>query len=89
MEHSLKVEANMQHILKAEANFRRQMLDRFWSDCKYYLGNGNRVAIQLWALDEKKHIQNMKTLYESFEEGEKPEWITMEQILEYEREMIK
>jgi len=30
----------------------------------------------------------MISLYESFEESEKPEWLTLEQIKEYESKMI-
>lgn len=39
--------------------------------------------------DEQKHIDKMKELYDSFPEGEKPEWLTYEQILDYEKSMIK
>jgi hypothetical protein len=80
----------MESILKGDKTFRYMMLSRFQSDCKYYLGNGNRNAEHaLWAHDEKEHIQNMKDLYNTFEESEKPEWLTWEEILEYEKQMIK
>lgn len=64
------------------------LLDRMKMDCNYYLGNGSRLKKYLWAGDEKKHIENMKALWNSFPESEKPEWLTMEQIEEYERQMI-
>lgn len=79
----------MKNILKSEKRFRYIMLGRFQSDCKYYLGFGGRNSGALWALDEKKHIKNMKDLYNSFDENDKPEWLTWEQILEYERQMVK
>lgn len=77
----------MKDILKREIQFRYMMLDRMRQDCAYYLGNGNRLTKYLWAGDEVKHIACMKSLWNSFPEGEKPEWLTYEQILEYEKEM--
>lgn len=65
------------------------MLDRFRSDCEYYLNHGNRSSKVLWSQDEKQHIENMKDLYNSFGENDKPEWLTWEQILDYERRMLK
>ena len=62
------------------------MLDRLRSDCEYYLGNGNRNPKSLWALNEIDHIQEMKNLYNSL--IVKPEWLTYDKILYYEREMI-
>ncbi|MBD7970268.1 LPD11 domain-containing protein [Paenibacillus gallinarum] len=78
----------MQGILKSDATFRYMMLGRFQSDCEYYLNNGNRNTNILWALDEKEHIDNMKKLHNSFAEDDKPEWLTWEQILDYERKML-
>ena len=69
--------------------FNYMMLDRLKMDCEYYLGNGNRYNKHLWAGDEKKQVEEMKRLYNSFPEGEKPEWLTLEQILQYEKEMVK
>lgn len=65
------------------------LLSRMGMDCDYYLGYGNRQKKRLWAGDEKEHIENMKALWNSFPEDAKPEWLTMEQIEEYEKEMIK
>lgn len=41
----------------------------------------------LWALDEKKQIEKMRELYNLL--PIKPEWLTKEQIDEYEKKMIK
>ena len=71
--------------LEAES-FNYMLLGRLVSDCKYYLGNGNRCTKHLWAGDEKKQIEEMKRIYNSF--AKKPEWLTWEQILEYEKQMI-
>lgn len=73
----------------ATDNFKYMLLDRMKQDCNYYLGNGNRLKKYLWANDEKEHIENMKALWNSFPDEEKPEWITMNQIETYEKEMLK
>jgi len=81
--------SKIQEILDdGNKKFQYQMLDRMRSDCEYYLGYGYRDAKCLWSLDEKEHIQNMKDLWNNFGDNEKPEWLTWEQILEYEKEMI-
>lgn len=72
-----------------EEKFNYMLLSRLQSDCDYYLGYGNRYAKHLWAEDEQKQIDKMKELYNSFSDDAKPEWLTMDQINEYEKEMIK
>lgn len=79
----------MDDILKGDKGYRYRMLGRFQSDCEYYLGFGSRDADHcLWAKDEKQHVENMKALYNSFDENDKPEWLTWEQILDYEKQML-
>lgn len=68
--------------------FNYMMLDRLRSDCDYYLGYGNRRKNRLCYDDEQKHINRMKELYNSFPDDKKPEWLTYEQILSYEKQMI-
>ena len=68
--------------------FNYMMLGRLQMDCEYYLGNGNRNSKQLWALNETDHIEEMKKLYNKFADDKKPEWLTMDQILEYEKQML-
>lgn len=72
----------------ATDSFKYMLLDRMKQDCNFYLGNGNRLKKYLWAGDEAEHIANMKALWNSFPEDGKPEWLTMEQIEEYKKEMI-
>ncbi len=72
-----------------DETFRYQMLDRMRSDCEYYLGNGNRHSKHLWAGNEHNQILYMKALWNSFPEGEKPEWLSMEKICIYEKMMTK
>ena len=64
------------------------LLDRLKQDCEYFLGNGNGNAEHsLWAKDIDEQIDKMKELYNSFAYNQKPEWITMEDINNYEKEM--
>ena len=72
-------------LLDHEDSYRYQMLDRFRMDCKYYLGYGRRNPQNLWAGNVKEHIEIMKALWNSF--SEKPEWLTWEQIEEFETAM--
>lgn len=69
-------------------SFDYQMLDRLRSDITYYLGYGNRNKDQLYYGDEQKHIEEMKKLHNSFPDDEKPEWLTYEDILNYEKLML-
>ena len=62
------------------------MLSRLKSDCDYYLGNGNRNPRNLWAGDEAKQIAKMREYYDKV--PEKPEWLTKEDIDDYEDKMI-
>lgn len=67
--------------------FNYMMLGRLQSDCDYYLGFGNRHEKHLWAGSVDGQIKEMKRLWNSFPKDKKPEWLTMEQILKYEKEM--
>ncbi len=68
-----------------EPEFLYQMLGRLESDCKYFLGNGNGAEKHLWALSVDNQISAMKEIYNKLEE--KPEWLSLEQINNYEKEM--
>ena len=67
--------------------FQYMMLGRLQSDCEYYLGYGRRSLSILSGKDPRHHINRMKELWQEFPEDEKPEWLTWEQLLEYEKEM--
>lgn len=73
--------------ISREKKFQYMMLGRLRSDCDYYLGWGNRCPSVLPDGNEQKHIEYMKRIWNSFSENEKPEWLTWEQILAYEKEM--
>jgi len=88
-EAKLMKDADMQDLLNHDDTFRYQLLDRLRIDCKYYLGYGNRYAKNLWAGNEEMQIEAMKTLWNSFTDENKPEWITLEEIEQYEKEMCR
>ena len=74
--------------LKQDNKFRYNLLDRMISDCKYFLGPGHRNPKFLWTGDIMAHINLMKDLYNSFDTYEKPEWTSMDDIIEYENRML-
>ena len=63
------------------------MLDRLRADCDYFLGNGNGFVGHLYYKDVDKHIAEMKKIYNSFSEEEKPEWINLKDIENYQTQM--
>lgn len=69
-----------------DTQFNYQLLGRLQQDCDYYLGHGNRAKKHLWAGDEAAQIAKMKEIYEGL--SEKPEWLTLEQIAQYEAAMV-
>lgn len=74
-------------VLDRSEKYRYQLLDRMQSDCKYYLGYGNRNPKYLWAGDVEQQIEAMKLIWNSFTAEEKPEWLTWEQIEKYKTDM--
>lgn len=80
-------ESSIEDLLKEPKDFKYQLLDRLKQDCEYYLGYGNKNAKYLWSKNEKQQIEDMKALYNSFKDDEKPEWLTMEDINNYAKEM--
>jgi len=72
--------------------FRYMLLDRMRSDCDYYLNYETQchpIYNHLWAHhDPAAQIAYMKYLWNSFPDDGKPEWLTMDQINDYERRMI-
>lgn len=73
--------------LPHENQFEYRMLSRLKADCEYFLGNGNRFEGHLSAGSVEEQIKEMKQRWNEFEDDEKPEWLTMEDIEEYERRM--
>lgn len=74
--------------LPKDMQYRYFMLGRLKNDCDYFLGNGYGYEGHLWAKTVEGQIKEMRDRWNSFEEDEKPEWLTMEQINEYEKNML-
>lgn len=68
-----------------DSEYQYMLLDRLRQDCDYYLGNGNRHTKHLWAGSVDAQIKEMKKIWNSLKE--KPEWLTMEDINNYEKLM--
>ena len=62
------------------------LLDRLRQDCEYYLRIGGSANC-LWAITEEDQIKTMIDIWNYFPEGDKPEWLTMEQIEDFARKM--
>lgn len=74
-------------ILQSDEKMRYMMLDRLKEDCLYYLGNGGRNERDLWAGNVEEQIELMRELYHSFPCDKKPEWLTLQEIDQFEQEM--
>lgn len=79
--------SSLSFVLSKEDTFRYQLLSRLKGDCDYYLGFGNKNTKHLWAIDEEDHIKYMKEIWKSFDDDKKPEWLSYEEILLYEKKM--
>lgn len=77
----------IENSVSNEKKAQYQILGRLRSDCEYYLGYGCRNPNRLWAGNEKDQIEEMKALWLGFSETDKPEWLTWEHILDYEKQM--
>ena len=67
--------------------YKYMMLDRLKQDCNYYLNYGARRKEILWAGDEQEQINEMRKIYNSL--AEKPDYLTIEEINNYEKLMVK
>lgn len=68
-----------------DARFYYMMLGRLVSDCEYYLNWGGRSPRVLWAGSEKEQISEMRRIYRLL--PIKPEWLTLDDIANYENQM--
>ena len=81
-----KIEKKIETIDNKDSEYDYMMLGRLKSDCDYFLGNGNGdEAHSLWAKNIDEQISKMKELYNKV--SEKPEWLTLEDIDNYEKAM--
>ena len=73
-------------ISNMDNSFKYRLLDRMRSDCEYYI-NGAKSNKHLFMQNPQAQIKAMKDIYNSFSEKDVPEWISMEDINNYERQM--
>lgn len=73
--------------LYCDENFRYAFLSRLKLDCDYFLTYGSKNEKHLWAGNVTEQIEKMEELWKSFPEGEKPEWLTWEDIQNYKIKM--
>ena len=74
-------------FVKNNKKFEYMMLSRLKSDCDTHLDVESKYAHRLAVSERKGVIEAMKALWNGFEDDEKPEWLTWEQILEYEKKI--
>ena len=70
-----------------DREFNYMLLSRLKADNDYFLGNGNRGERALWAGNVKDQIAKMKKLWNAL--TVKPDWLSMEQIEQYEKDMTE
>ena len=74
----------------ADSSIKYQFLSRMKIECKYITGSfgpKHRIEDNLWADNVCNQIDNMKALWNSFSDEGKPEWLSMEQIDKYEKQL--
>ena len=64
-----------------------RLLSRLKSDCEYFLSTGARAEKHLWAGSVDEQIDKMREIYDLL--PEKPEWLSKQDIDNYERQMIE
>jgi len=84
MNNENNIEFEREYCSKDE-KFRYQLLSRMQSDCEYALGNGRIYGNHFWAGNEKEQIRDMMSLWLSL--NDKPEWLSLDQINNYSKEM--
>lgn len=77
----------MEDWKKHDLTFRYMMLSRLKQDCNYYLNYGGQNPNCLWAKDETSQIENMIALWKTFDDDEKPEWLTWGDLIYYALKM--
>jgi hypothetical protein len=71
---------------ESRQEFNYMMLSRLKMDCEYFLNYGRGHVKHLWAQSVEEQIKEMIKLYDQLKI--KPEWLTIEQIKEYETKML-
>lgn len=72
--------------MREDDRFNYMMLGRLKQDCDYFLGHGDGYEKHLWAGNVEDQIAKMKELYNKV--PEKPEWLSLEDIDKYKKDML-
>lgn len=86
---SIDVDNEVETIMSSSESYPYRMLNRLQDDFKYLLKANNGVITQnlidkvLWWKDISKQAEAMRKIYDRMEE--KPDWISLDEIDEYER----
>jgi len=72
---------------KKDNSLNYMLLDRMRSDCEYFLGNGDGHEGVLHQRSVDGQIAEMKKIWNDLPKDEKPEWLNMDGILDYETKM--
>lgn len=83
-----KIRETENWIASHDSEYKCMLLSRMEQDCRYFLGYGERYEGHLWALRVEDQIHYMRFTLNSLGNDEKPEWLTVEQIDHYEKEML-
>lgn len=70
--------------LNGEPAYRYQLLGRLKNDCEAYIEADYPRVSRLWAQDPADQIEAMRTLWNSFPDGEKPQWLSAQDIDRFE-----
>lgn len=76
-----------QPFQRSRDEYSYMMLARLQHDCEFYIRYGCQSVLVLYTHDPKEQIEYMKKIWQSLPADGKPEWLTWEQILEYEKVM--
>jgi hypothetical protein len=69
------------------SEFNYMMLGRLQRDCEYFLGAGDGNPKHLHQDNVSDQIKEMKRLWHNFPKDKKPEWLSLEDIDDYEKRM--
>lgn len=67
--------------------FDYRMLSQLKNDCEYFIHQSGGCLKYLYNCNVKDHIDKMKKIYNSFSKNQRPQWISMGDILRYEQQM--
>lgn len=74
-------------LLEGTIAYRYQLLARLKSDCDIFLYQATPNPKRLWASNEREQIEAMEALWNGFDAGEKPQWLSWEDIQAYKAKL--